>query len=234
MHTWRIRETILDIFEETTGGRVIFSVCKVGGVRRDISNEKLDEIVVTLDGIRKETEELARVFLDDSSVKNRLVGVGKLTKQDAIDLCAVGPVARGSGVNNDVRCDGHGAYPELGFEPILEDGGDCYARCKVRIRELFQSMDLIKDAASKIPDGDIAVAVRGNPAGEFVGRMEQPRGEAYYYAKGDGSKFLKRMRVRTPTNANIPALVKTLQGCDLADVPMLVLTIDPCISCTER
>jgi ech hydrogenase subunit E len=95
-------------------------------------------------------------------------------------------------------------------------------------------MDLIKEAASKIPDGDIAVAVRGNPAGEFVGRMEQPRGEAYYYSKGDGSKFLKRMRVRTPTNANIPALVKTLQGCDLADVPMLVLTIDPCISCTER
>jgi ech hydrogenase subunit E len=234
MHSWRIRETILDIFEETTGGRVIFSVCKVGGVRKDISNEKLDEIVNTLDGIRAETEELTRVFLDDVSVKNRLVGVGTLSEQEAKDLCAVGPVARGSGVNNDVRLDGHGAYPELSFEPILEDGGDCYARCKVRIRELFQSMDLIKEAVSKIPDGDISVAVKGNPSGEFVGRMEQPRGEAYYYAKGDGSKFLKRMRVRTPTNANIPALVKTLQGCDLADVPMLVLTIDPCISCTER
>jgi ech hydrogenase subunit E len=234
MHSWRIRETVLDIFEETTGGRVIFSVCKVGGVRKDITNEKLDEIVGKLDGIRKETEELTHVFLDDVSVKNRLVGVGMLTEQEAIDLCAVGPVARGSGVNNDVRLDGHGAYPELNFEAILEDGGDCYARCKVRIRELFQSMDIIKEAASRIPDGDIAVAVKGNPSGDFVGRMEQPRGEAYYYSKGDGSKFLKRMRVRTPTNANIPALVKTLQGCDLSDVPMLVLTIDPCISCTER
>jgi ech hydrogenase subunit E len=234
MHTWRIRETVLDIFEETTGGRVIFSVCKVGGVRRDVSNEKLDEIAKTLDGIRKETEELSRVFLDDVSVKNRLVGVGTLSQQEAIDLCAVGPVARGSGIDNDVRNDGHGAYPELGFEAMLEDGGDCYARCKVRVREVFQSMDLIKKAIELIPDGDIDVKIKGNPEGEFVGRMEQPRGEAYYYSKGDGSKFLKRMRVRTPTNANIPALVKTLQGCDLSDVPMLVLTIDPCISCTER
>ena len=64
--------------------------------------------------------------------------------------------------------------------------------------------------------------------------MEQPRGEAFYYCKGQGTKFLERMRVRTPTNMNIPAMVKMLQGCDLADVPMIVLTIDPCISCTER
>jgi ech hydrogenase subunit E len=234
MHTWRIRETILDIFEETTGGRVIFSVCKVGGVRKDISNEKLADIVKTLNGIRKETEELTNVFLDEVSVKNRLVGVGVLTEQDAKDLCAVGPVARGSGLRQDVRLDGHGAYPELEFEPIVETDGDCYARCKVRIREIFQSIDLIANAVDQLPDGDIDVKIKGNPSGEFVGRMEQPRGEAYYYSKGDGSKFLKRIRVRTPTNANVPALVQTLQGCDLADVPMLVLTIDPCISCTER
>jgi ech hydrogenase subunit E len=157
-----------------------------------------------------------------------------LTAQDAKDLCAVGPVARGSGLYQDVRLDGHGAYQDLNFEPIIEQDGDCYARCKVRIRELFQSMDLICEAVSKIPEGELSVKVKGNPSGDFVGRMEQPRGEAYYYSKGDGSKFLKRIRVRTPTNANIPALVKTLQGCDLADVPMLVLTIDPCISCTER
>jgi ech hydrogenase subunit E len=234
MHSWRIRETVLNIFEETAGGRVIFSVCKVGGVRKDISNEKLADIVKTLDGVRAETRELTDVFLEDVSVKNRLVGVGMLTERDAIDLCAVGPVARGSGVVQDVRLDGHGAYPDLDFAPCVETDGDCYARCKVRIRELFQSMDLIKEAVSKMPDGDIEIKVKGNPSGEFVGRMEQPRGEAYYYSKGNGSKFLERMRVRTPTNANIPALVKTLQGCDLADVPMLVLTIDPCISCTER
>jgi ech hydrogenase subunit E len=93
---------------------------------------------------------------------------------------------------------------------------------------------LIKEAVSKIPNGDFFVPVKGHPSGEYVGRMEQPRGEAYYYSKGSGSKFLDRIRVRTPTAANIPALVHLLPGCDLADVPMLVLTIDPCISCTER
>jgi len=235
MHAWRLRETVLDIFEETTGGRVIFSVCKVGGVRKDITNEKLEEIVKTLKGMEKEIAELAVVFMEDISVKNRMFGVGKLTKEEAIDLGAVGPMARASGYNNDVRLDGHGVYAELGFEPVLETAGDCYARSKVRLREITQSIELIEKAVAQIPDGEIAVEIKGkNPAGEYIARLEQPRGEAYYYSKGSGQKFLERMRVRTPTNANIPALVKTLQGCELADVPVLILTIDPCISCTER
>lgn len=234
MHCWKVRETILDIFEETTGGRVIFSVCKVGGVKKDITNERLQEIVATLNSIKKEFKELSDVFLEDYSVKNRLVGVGVLTKEEAEDLCAVGPMARASGVRQDMRLDGTGIYADLGFEPCIEEQGDSYARCKVRLREIFQAMDLVEKAVSMIPDGDIEVAVKGNPEGEFVARVEQPRGEAYYYSIGNGSKNLERMRVRTPTNANVPAMTKTLQGCDLADVPMLVLTIDPCISCTER
>ncbi|MDR0854191.1 MAG: nickel-dependent hydrogenase large subunit [Clostridiales Family XIII bacterium] len=234
MHTWKIRETILDIFEETTGGRVIFSICKVGGVRKDISNEKLSEISEIIGNLKVELSELTDVFLNDVSVKNRLVGVGVMTKEEAVEFGAVGPTARASGVDNDVRRDGHGAYGELSFVPIVEAEGDCYARCKVRIREIFQSMNLIRQAVKQIPCGAVSVVVKGNPSGEYVGRMEQPRGEAYYYSKGSGTKFLERIRVRTPTAANIPALVHLLPGCDLADVPMLVLTIDPCISCTER
>jgi ech hydrogenase subunit E len=235
MHVWRLRETVLDILEETTGGRVIFSVCKVGGVRKDISAEGLEKIVNSLRGFYKELREVADVVLEDLSVKHRLTGVGTLTKQEAIDLGAVGPMARASGVDNDVRTDGHGIYKELGFEPCLEESGDSYARCKVRIREIFQSIGLIEKAAAIIPEGEIAVTVKGmNPEGEFIARIEQPRGEAIYYSKGSGQKFLERFRVRTPTNANIPSLVKTLKGCDFADVPVLVLTIDPCISCTER
>ena len=78
------------------------------------------------------------------------------------------------------------------------------------------------------------VPVKGFPNGEHMTRIEQPRGEACYYVKANGTKFLERMRVRTPTFANIPALTQTLQGCELADVPILVVAIDPCISCTER
>ena len=173
--------------------------------------------------------------MEDVSVKNRLCGVGVITKEQAIELGAVGPVARGSGVVQDMRLAGEGVYDRLGFEPVVEEGGDCYARCIVRIREVFQSIELIEKAVDLIPEGELRVPVKGkNVDGEFVARLEQPRGEAYYYAKGAGTKFLERMRVRTPTNMNIPALVKMLQGCDIADVPILVLTIDPCISCTER
>ena len=235
MHCWRIRETILDILEKTTGGRVIFSICKVGGMRKDIDNDTLNEIVDIINGLKGEIEEITRVFIEDTSVKNRMCGVGVLSKEDAEELCAVGPVARGSGIVQDMRMtEGHGVYDKLDFKPVIEEAGDCYARCRVRIGEIFQSIDLITKAVAMIPDGPVSVSVKGNVDGEFITRIEQPRGEAFYYAKGAGSKFLKRMRVRTPTNMNIPALVKTLQGCDLADVPILILTIDPCISCTER
>ena len=234
MHCWRLREKVLDLFEKTTGGRVIFSVCKVGGVRKDVDSATLREIVEVLKGMAPEIRELADVFMNDSSVLNRMVGVGVLTKEDAIELGAVGPVARGSGLRQDMRLNGMGVYDRLGFEPIVEEAGDCEARCKVRIREIFQSIELIEKAAMDMPDGPIAAQVRGNVEGEFALRIEQPRGEAFYYTKGVGTKFLERMRVRTPTNQNLPSLVKMLKGCDFADVPIMVLTIDPCVSCTER
>ncbi len=235
MHCWRVRERILDLFELTTGGRVIFSVCKVGGVRKDVDKETLDKIVSELRIMEKETKALTDTFIEDASVRNRLAGVAVLSKEEAMELGAVGPMARASGVTQDMRLNGLGVYDDLGFEPIVEQAGDCYARCLVRIREVYQSIELIARAVELIPDGDIEVPVKGAlPTAEFVGRIEQPRGEAYYYSKAAGTKFLQRMRVRTPTNANIPAMVKALAGCDLADVPMIVLTIDPCISCTER
>jgi ech hydrogenase subunit E len=235
MQSWRLRERVLDLFEKTTGGRVIMSFCKVGGLWRDITPEMLTEIGNTVKILRKEVKQIADVFLNDASVKNRMVGVGMLSAQEARDLCAVGPVARGSGIDNDTRTNGWGAYSDLDFEPIIETAGDCYSRCKVRVRELSQSFDLIDAAIGMIPGGDIAVTVKGNPpVGEFAMRIEQPRGDAFYYVKGNGTKNLDRVRVRTPTNTNIPSLVKILQGAQLNDVTMLILTLDPCISCTER
>ncbi len=233
-HCWRLRESVLDLFEKTTGGRVIFSVNKIGGVHRDISPEVLTEMATVVAGMRKEVNELINVFVNDTSVKNRLVGVGVVTKEEAEDLCAVGPTARGSGVVTDIRLTGNGVYDKIGFEPIIEEAGDCYARTLVRCRELIQSMDMVIEICETIPEGEIAVPVKGKPEGEFFARLEQPRGEAFYYVKGNGTKNLERMRVRTPTNINIPFLVKSLEGCSLADVPVIVICIDPCISCTER
>ena len=234
MNAWKIRERVLDVLEQTTGGRVIQGACKIGGVRRDISPEKLDEMNSGLDRIQQEIEDLTTVFLMDNSIKHRLKNVGVLSKEDAYHLGAVGPVARGSGVAIDLRKTGYAAYGKLKFEPVTETGGDSYARCAVRARELFASIDLIRQAIKKIPEGPLEVKVTGNPEGEYFSRSEQPRGELVHYVKGNGTKFLVRSRIRTPTLTNIPPLVKILQGCELADVPVIVLSIDPCIGCAER
>jgi ech hydrogenase subunit E len=234
MHCWRVREKIVDIIEKTAGGRVIFGSCKVGGVRRDISNDTLKRIKDELKAIEAEYDELTPTFIKDSSVKRRTVGVGMLSKEQAASLGAVGPVLRGSGSAQDMRKLGYAAYKDLRWEPVVESGCDCYARTVVRVREVTMSFDLVRQAIEKIPAGPIDVKVTGNPTGEFFSRLEQPRGEVVYYLKGNGTKNLERFRIRTPTFANIPPLVIMLKGCELPDVPVIVLTIDPCISCTER
>ncbi len=237
MHCWRLRERVLDIFEKTTGGRVILSVVCVGGVKRDIDSTVLREIINVLDGIASDYKKIVDTLLTDTSIKNRTVGVGYVSYDQAIDLSMVGPFARASNVAYDVRTFGKGAYGDLAdFAPILDDQGDCYARVKVRCLEVLQSIDIIKELISKIPDGDIAVKVKGNPepGARAANVLEQPRGECYYYAQGNGTKFLERMRMRTPTSQNLAGMTVALKGCDLADVNMIILTIDPCISCTER
>ncbi len=234
MESWKMREKILDMFEHSTGGRVIFSVNKIGGQRKDMDNDMIHTFVKMFGEMEQDLRQLTDTFLQDYSVNSRLRDVGFLTKEQALDLGAVGPFMRASGISLDTRKMGYAAYPDIKFEPITSTVGDCYARVDVRIKELFQSIDIIRQAAAKIPDGVVDVPVKGMPDGEYMMRVEQPRGEAIYYVKANGTKFLDRVRVRTPTFANLPALLETLKGCQLADVPMLILTIDPCISCTER
>jgi ech hydrogenase subunit E len=234
MHSWRVREAVLNIIEATTGGRVIFGTCKIGGVRRDIPNERLQQMLGELDSIEKDTREITNVFLNNRSVAGRLRGVGVLSRQDAHELGCVGPTLRASGVAQDMRQLGYAAFGDLPVEPITRNEGDSYARCDVRCAELFQSIGIIRQAIARMPDGALDTKVTGNPNGEFIARTEQPRGEVVYHIKANGARNLQRFRVRTPTFANLPALLKLLPGCQLADVPVLVLTIDPCISCTER
>ncbi len=234
MHCWRVREAILDVVEETTGGRVIFDASKIGGVRKDIDADTLPRILARLAEIEEDYRPIAAVFRDDYSMRHRFAGVGVMTRDDAYRLGAVGPCARGSGHATDTRLLGYAAYGALRVEPVVETDGDCQARAMVRVREVHQAFDLIRQAAAKLPAGPIEVKVTGKPQGEYFARLEQPRGEVLYYVKGNGTNFLDRFRVRTPTFANIAPLVHMLAGCQLADVPVIILSIDPCISCTER
>ena len=234
MQAWRMREKVLDMFEESTGGRVIFSVNKIGGVLKDMDSSMINNFVDILNGIEKDIRKMTNVFLNDYSVQKRLKGVGILTKEDAHKLSAAGAMARASGIEMDMRKTGYEAYDKIDFDIITSNDCDGYARCAVRIGEIFQSIEIIRQCAQKMPQGAICNPQKGNPNGEAFVRIEQPRGETIYYAKANGRKFLERFRVRTPTFTNIQSLIHILPGSELADVPIQVLTIDPCISCTER
>ena len=234
MQCWRLRERVLDMFEISTGGRVIFSVNKVGGVLKDMDSDMLKTFVKEFKAMEKELKKTTDVFLNDYSVESRLRGVGILSKEDAVKFGCVGPMMRASGIELDTRKLGYGAYSDIDFEIITSNECDGYARCQVRIKEIFQSIRIIEQAVEKIPGGEISVKIPGNPNGEAFVRVEQPRGEAIYYAKGDGTPYLNRARIRTPTFANLTALINLLPGSDFSDVALQVLTIDPCISCTER
>ncbi len=235
MLSWKVRESILDIFEETTGGRVIFNVCQVGGLRKNVETDTLRRIKKDLDAIEIQIRNVCGVFLNDPSTKHRLVGVGVLSKEMAHELGAVGPMLRASGIAKDTRMLGYAAYDQVKFDIITETAGDCYARVLVRINELYQSLSIIRQIIDKIPEEQVVFnRPKGNPNGESFMRLEQPRGEVLYYAKGNGSKNLERFRARTPTFANIAPMLHVLKGQELADVPNIILTIDPCISCTER
>lgn len=237
MHSWRLRERVLDIFERTTGGRVIFSVVKVGGVKRDIADDELAAIVGELRDLEVEYGQIVRTMLEDETVRRRTEGVGRLSREEAIELSVVGPLLRSSGEPYDVRIfqeGGYGLIPKI--EPIVSTRGDCLGRIEVRCAEVSQSVDIIAQMASVMPEGPVDAPVKGKPEAGVQGvvLLEQPRGEAFYYIRGNGTKNLDRLRVRTPTSQNLAGLVEILKGCELADVSTIILTIDPCISCTER
>lgn len=235
MQFWRLRERILDLQEAGTGNRVIMSNCTFGGVRRDMDEELRRYFLKQLEAVRADYQQVYSALLKDYTVKKRTVGVGLLSREDAIALGAVGPTLRGSGVAEDNRLRSAGPYRELGFEPVTENGGDCYSRGVVHGREVLQSLDLVAAALNKLPEGDCRITFKmGKLEGEALKRMEQPRGEVFYYVKVSNDRVLDRLRIRTPTFANVPPLLKMLPGCQLADVPVIVLSIDPCISCTER
>lgn len=234
MQCWKIRERIMDINEATTGNRVIVSVNVIGGVRTDLDAEQCRWIADELVAVEKDVTRIKAAMLDDYTVKKRTKGIGVLPREQALELGAAGPVLRASDVAQDMRQLKYAAFDALDFEPVVEPDGDCWARASVRFREVLQSVDLVRQALDKLPPGELAVKPKGFPKGEVVSRVEQPRGECLYYIKGSGTKFLERVRIRTPTFANIPPLVTMLPGIELADLPVVILSIDPCISCTER
>jgi len=231
MQLFREREPVMRLLNDITGNRVHFSMNTIGGVRRDISPEQRKELLSTMDGLEQRFSVLAGVFRKDATVKRRMVGKGVLTKDNARTYAVVGPVGRASGIAQDMRQNN---YQDLDFRPIVRDEGDSYARSMVRVDEIFQSIGLIRTAIGLLKEGPLNVPAKGNPTGETFARVEAPRGELFYYIKAMGKVELDRVKIKTPTIVNVAALTAMVPGCEMPDVPVITVSVDPCICCTER
>ena len=236
MYTWRDREVVMDLLAALTGNRVNYGINTIGGVRRDITPEQAAQVLKGVEILEERTKYYIQIALEEVTLAKRLGGVGSLSHEDAVFLGAVGPVARASSVDQDVRRDDpYAAYAEMDFKVITDNHNDVFGRTLVRVGELIESCKIIRQVIGNLPEGPIAVkAPRKVPAGEATSRYEAPRGEDIHYVKGNGTEKPERVKVRAPTLANVQAVAKMLENNYLADVPLVIAAIDPCFSCTDR
>jgi len=235
MHIFRLRETVMDTLESISGNRVNYSMNRIGGVNRDIQDRA--KVLEVVRDIRALTEgSLIPLLTTDKTVIARCQGVGVLTREDAIAYGALGPVARASGLDTDVRRDQpYLAYGQVEFSVPVQTAGDVLARVVVRALEIVESCKIVEQVLDRMPEGPIhAGDIYSVPAGDAVVRVEAPRGEVFYYVASDGSDTPVRVKVRTPSFANIPSVQAMVKGNTLADVPLIQAAVDPCYSCTDR
>ena len=236
MYTWRDRETALDILEEISGNRINHAVNTIGGVRIDLNASRIPSILERLDFLEKQAHYYLGLVTTEPTFVARTHGVGYLSREDGRALCVVGPTIRASGVDRDVRRDGpYAAYEELPFEVVTATDGDALARAVVRVKEMVESVRIIRYALQNLPEGELRVRVqRRVPPGEVVSRVEAPRGELIYYIKSDGTERPARVKIRTPTMANLVAIPHMLKGAHIADIPVIISAIDLCVACVDR
>ena len=236
MYSWRDRETVMDLLEMLSGNRVNYSANLLGGVKFDISPDQAADLRKALVFLRERNEHYLDVVMNDMLLLGRTRGVGTMTLDQARKLGAIGPTARASGVARDIRLDApYGAYKTFKPQLILETSGDLEARFVVRMREIEDSCRLIEEALDNMPDGELTVRMpRRIKEGEAISRVEAPRGEAFYFIKSNGTDMPERVKVRTPTICNMGTVLTLAKGHQLADMPMLMVGIDPCFSCNDR
>jgi ech hydrogenase subunit E len=236
MYTWRDRETVMDLLEGLSGNRVNYSANVLGGVKFDISDEQVEAILKGADFLEKRMHHYLDVASTDESFLMRTKGIGAMTQEQAERLGTVGPTARASGVTRDVRRDApYAAYRDFPVNMVVEPEGDLLTRFMVRIEESFESLRIIREIVQNLPEGDLTARVpRKVPEGETVSCSEAPRGELFYFIKSGGGAKPERIKVRTPTLSNWGAVLSTVVGRQLADVPMILAGVDPCFSCNDR
>jgi len=239
MWAWKYREIVLDLCEQISGNRQHYAMMRIGGVRRDILNKEIPEIKEKILKLIPVLNMFKGAAMDDPVIAARTKGVGVLTKEEAINYCVVGPTARASGIDIDVRRDSpqNSAYNLVEWSvPVLEDG-DVFAKLVIRVLEMYESAKIITQSLDRLKDlkeGEIWTEVRDIPAGEGIGTYEAPRGEVFHYVRSDGGNTPFRHKIRAPSYMNILSNEVAVIGGDIADACITLAAVDPCYCCTDR
>ena len=233
------RELILDIFEATAGSRMMCNYFRFGGVARDIPEDVFPKLLELVnDRLPRKIDELDTYLTDNEIVAERCEGVGILNPEDAIAFGTSGPVLRASGVPYDIRrADPYSIYDRFDFDVAVRYHGDLYDRYLIRMDEIRQSIRILQQAVKDIPDGPVITKNPYNirvPEGESYGRVEGPKGELGYYIVSDGSGNPYRYHVRSPGFVNLTVLEKICIGQKIADVVVILGSIDIVLGEVDR
>ena len=235
---FRDREMILDIFEETTGGRLILNYNTIGGVQADIHPDFVHKVKKFIAYMRPKLREYHEVFTGNIIARERLVGTGKLSREDAISFGATGGTGRASGWACDVRKrHPYAMYGKVDFKEILYDEGDCMARYMVRMKEIEESMNIIEQLIDNIPAGEWQMKMKPViklPEGSWYSAVESSRGEFGVYIESRGDKYPYRMKFRS-TGLPLVACVDTIsRGAKIADLIAIGGTLDYVVPDIDR
>ncbi len=238
MYGFRERELINDIMEETCGARLTMNYNIIGGVRYDLHPNFQQKVKNFIAHARKKLPEYDKVLSNNIIFKKRLQGIGIVNKEDAVLYGLSGPTARGSGVNCDVRkVHPYSAYDRVNFNEITFNEGDSYARYRVRIREMWESLAILEQLVDNIPAGDFRVktkAVIKLPEGNYYQKVESARGEFGVHVVSKGEKFPYRVKFRSPNFANLSALNEMVRGYKIADLVAVLSSIDIVVPDIDR
>jgi NADH-quinone oxidoreductase subunit D len=237
-HTFREREAINDIMEETCGARLTMNYMVPGGVMMDVHPNFQRKVKDFILQFNKKVDELDEMVTGNIIFQNRMKGVGILTPQEAISFGCTGPVARGSGVSCDLRKHyPYEGYENIAFEEVLENAGDSFARYMIRVREMKQSIKIIEQLIDNIPEGDFQAktkAVLKLPKGEFLQRVETARGQFGVYIVSEGGTTPYRIKFRSPGFSNLSVLNHIARGSKLGDLVAMMGTLDLVIPDIDR
>ena len=234
---YREREYVLDLLEHVTGSRMMYNYFTAGGLHRDLPKGFKEDCYSLMHYLEERLKEY-RAILDDSKVfMLRSEKVGIITKNDALNFGATGPVLRASGVQADLRkIEPYLVYNELEFDIPMRTAGDCYARYEIRMEEMFQSIRIIRQALDQMPsEGEIyQKAPRKLPKGDIYFRTEDPRGEAAFYIVGNDDRVPYRVKIKSPAYSNLAMSNYILKGGKVADIAPTVASLDLCMGEIDR